>query len=102
MSREAAVLSFFGASYILWDVLHSRQNREKVYHQLLFGMVCFDICTAVAWAFSTAPIPTEVYDAVWVGFTYGAAGNVVTCTAQGFFTQLGLTLVFYNVSLSLY
>jgi len=100
MSRVSAILSFFGSSYILWDVLHSSENRAKVYHQLLFGIACFDMCTAVAWAFSTAPIPKDGY--YYTFSIYGAEGNDATCTAQGFFLQLGVTSVFYNVTLSAY
>ena len=96
-SRAAAILSFIGACYILWDVLSKRKNRVACYHQILVGMACFDIATAVAWSLSTLPIPDDQ------GFYIeGAAGNDATCTAQGFFVQLGLTSVFYNVSLALY
>lgn len=98
MSRVAAFLSLIGASYILWDVLRLPKNRKNVYHQLLLGMACFDVCTAVAWAFGTAPIPTaDFWDEI-----YGVSGSYATCTAQAFFIQLGYSSVFYNVSLSCY
>jgi len=55
LSRVAAILSFLGASFILWDVLSDAKNRSTVYHQLLVAMAIFDIVTAVAWFFSGCP-----------------------------------------------
>ena len=78
-SRVAAILSFCAASYILWDVLSKRKNRIACYHQILVGMACFDIATAVAWSLSTLPIPDDE------GFYIeGASGNASTCTATRF------------------
>jgi hypothetical protein len=99
-SRVAAFLSLFGASYILWDTLRIPKNRHNVYHQLLMGMACFDVCTAVAWAFGTAPLPAG--DEEEWSHIFGARGTTATCTAQAFFIQLGYTSVFYNVSLTCY
>jgi hypothetical protein len=96
MSRVSAFLSMMGACYILYDVGSDKKNRKTVYHQLLFGMASFDIFTALAWGFATAPIPKENF---WI---YGAVGNEATCKTQAFFIQLGLTSVFYNVSLAVY
>ncbi|CAB9516177.1 expressed unknown protein [Seminavis robusta] len=94
MPRISAALSFFGASYILWIVLSNRSNRGFVYFQLLACMAAFDLMTAVSWAFSTLPIDNHNIA--------GAKGTEATCTAQGFFIQLGLTSVFLNVTLALY
>ena len=97
MSRAGAILSFLGASYILWDALSKPENRTTVYHQLLIGMACFDIVTAVAWSLATTPIPQDE------GFYIeGASGDHATCKTQAYFVQLGFTSVFYNVSLALY
>lgn len=96
-SRASAALTFLGASYILYDILTNPQSRRMVYHQLLIGMAIFDIFTAAAWAFATAPIPKEEASHI-----LGAMGTETTCTIQGFFVQLGFTSVFYNVSLAIY
>jgi hypothetical protein len=96
MSRVSAFLSMIGACYILYDVASDKKARKTVYHQLLFGMASFDVVTALAWGFATAPIPKEKF---WV---YGAVGNEGTCKTQAFFIQLGFTSVFYNVSLAVY
>ena len=46
-------------------------------------------------AFTSAPIPTEYY-------YEGAYGNDATCTAQGFFIQVGTVAAYTNVSLAFY
>ena len=67
----------------------------------MFGMSCFDVVNSIAWIFSTAPIP--VYDENGNRNTiYGAMGSNGTCVAQGFFLQLGLTSIFFNISLSIH
>lgn len=97
MSRVAAFLSFAGASYILYDILSAKKKRGNVYYQMLITVATFDIVTAVAWCFSTAPIDKDLADHV-----YGAMGSEATCKAQAFFVQLGFTSVFCNVSLAIY
>jgi hypothetical protein len=96
-SRASVILSFFGASYILYDILSDPKVRKNVYHQLLIGMAILDVITAIAWVFSTAPI-----DANEGHYVEGAIGTRAIGTAQAFFIQLGFTSVFYDVSLGLY
>ena len=45
--------------------------------------------------FTAAPIPTDYY-------YEGAYGNNATCTAQGFFIQVGTVAAYTNVSLAFY
>ncbi|CAB9498701.1 expressed unknown protein [Seminavis robusta] len=97
LSRVAAILSFLGASFILYDTLSDPKARTTTYHQLLVGMAIFDCVTAIAWCFATLPIPKEE-----AGHVEGAMGTEATCTAQAFTIQLGFTSVFYNASLALY
>ncbi|CAB9503324.1 expressed unknown protein [Seminavis robusta] len=96
-SRVAALLSFLGASYILYDTLSDKKARKTTYYQLLVGMATFDIVTAIAWSFATLPIDTDKAEHV-----EGAMGNAATCKTQAFFIQLGFTSVFFNVSLAIY
>ena len=96
VSRVSAFLSFLGGFYILWDVFRSKSS-ISVYHELMVGIACFDLCTAFAWAFATAAIPAD--DGYSIS---GAEGNDATCKAQGYFIQLGFTSVLYNVSLAMY
>ena len=96
LPRIPAFLSMLGASYIFRDVIKSKWT---VYHGLLFAMAIFDFCTAAAWIFTTAPIPTvDEYE----DYVYGIMGNEATCKAQAFFIQLGVTSVFYNAALCSY
>ena len=66
----------------------------KVQHELLLALCIFDILSSTAWAFGSFPIPKEA------GVT-GAHGNEASCTAQGFFVQLGQTGAIYNMALSI-
>ena len=56
VSRASAMLTFLGASFILYDVLRCEANRVTVFHQLLVGMATCDIITAFSWVFASAPI----------------------------------------------
>ena len=47
------------------------------------------------YRFTSAPIPIEYY-------YQGSIGNDATCTAQGFFIQVGTVAAYYNVSLAFY
>ena len=99
LSRISGMLSFLGASYILYDVLSSRKNRRTVYHQLVFGMALFDIVSGVI--FATLPMwKDQVIELAHE--VHGARGTEFTCKLQGFFVQLGFTSVFYNLSLTVY
>ena len=73
MSRLAAIFSFFGATYILNDVLSNPKARKTVYHQLLVGIAIFDMVTAFAWCFATAPI--DATEEGGGGHIEGAIGN---------------------------
>lgn len=64
-----------------------------VQRELLLALSFFDILSSTAWAFASYPLPSE-------SAIYGAHGNSATCTAQGFFVQLGQTGAFYNMTLS--
>lgn len=97
ISRSAAVLSLFGACFILYDVWTIVKWPVSVYHQLVVGMVIADIVTALSWSFATLPIDDSAGYSI-----YGARGSDATCKAQGYFIQLGFTSVFYNTSLALY
>ena len=99
--RFSGFLSLSGSILIIFDVLKDRKKRTAVYNQLVLAMSLFDICSSIAWIFSTAPIPENQYGSP-TGI-YGAIGNEGTCTAQGFFYQLGLVgSVTYNLVLSVY
>eukprot|EP00980_Cylindrotheca_fusiformis_P014971 scaffold4097_cov102-Cylindrotheca_fusiformis.AAC.1 len=109
--RIAGLLSAIGSSLILWDVFvaskkRNRNRRLTMLHQLLCGMSFFDFFSSIANMFSTLPIPVYRYfestSSRMPTAIYGAKGNSATCTAQGFFLQLGYTSAFYNLVLTVY
>ncbi|OEU22915.1 hypothetical protein FRACYDRAFT_205530 [Fragilariopsis cylindrus CCMP1102] len=59
-------------------------------------MSIIDVFVSIAYMFSTIPSPKSSYEVIW------AFGNIQTCTAQGFFIQLGIIPPIYHVCLSIY
>eukprot|EP00980_Cylindrotheca_fusiformis_P007123 scaffold1497_cov122-Cylindrotheca_fusiformis.AAC.1 len=109
--RITGLLSTIGSSLILWDVFvvskkRNRNRRLTMLHQLVCGMSFFDVFSSIGNMFSTLPIPENLYyestPTPRPSGVYGAKGNTATCTAQGFFLQLGYTSAFYNLVLSVY
>ena len=84
-----------GSLAIMYDVIHSKTRRTKVYNRIVFLMSCADIVASTAMAFSTLPIPPDSY-------VYGSSGTTTTCKAQGFFIQFMEMSLFYNLMLSTY
>eukprot|EP00980_Cylindrotheca_fusiformis_P009410 scaffold2058_cov115-Cylindrotheca_fusiformis.AAC.3 len=109
--RMAGLLSAIGSSLILWDVFvvskkRNRNRRLTMLHQLVCGMSIFDVFSSIGNIFSTLPIlDYRYFESASTPFptgVYGAKGNAATCTAQGFFLQLGYTSAFYNLVLTVY
>lgn len=90
-----------GSLYIIYNVLKRKRNEQTTQHHLLLCMSLIDCTSSIAWGLTTLPVPVtdENGDPTYV---YGARGNDATCTAQGFFIQLGLTSPFYNLALAIY
>ena len=92
-------LSIMGSSYIIFDCvrgLRSGKRDRNTYRRLMVGISVVDITMSICFFLSTWPMPRGT------PFTYGARGNTQTCTAQGFFAQIGVSSVMYTVSLSTY
>ena len=81
-----------GSSFIIYDVLRVHTRRSKLLYQLLITLSIFDIVGSIAYAFTSLPTPIRHY-------IYGSNGNDATCTAQGFFIQIGTIACFINSSL---
>ena len=92
-------LSMLGSSYIFQDVVRTHKKRgNSVYHRILTGLSVFDFMASLMNFFSTWPIPRNTYPPV-----YGAIGTVGTCTAAGFFNEVGnVCTPIYNASLCIY
>ncbi|KAL3776736.1 hypothetical protein HJC23_005397 [Cyclotella cryptica] len=95
LPRVAAFLSMVGSLFIIYDTLRTRQKRNKLRSQLLSTLSFFDILGSGAYALTTLPTPESDH-------LFGAQGNEQSCTAQGFFIQVGTIACFLNVSLALY
>ena len=86
-----ASISFLSSLTIVVFIIRSRNN--TVYHRIMFLISIFDICSSIAIALSTLPMPPEtrfVYP--FAGPSYG---SVLACEIQGFFytTGYGMALV---------
>ena len=100
LPRVSGVLSVFGSSLILRDILFTTPHGRiynSMYHQLIAGMSVFDIIGSISWILSTLMLPTDATNDV-----SGARGNDTTCKIQGFMLQLSFTGVLYFVSLTFY
>jgi hypothetical protein len=98
--KVSAFLSFIGSTWIVIQVMFDASKRidqkGNVFSRILFGMSLFEAFESI-WNFgSTWPIPRGTEG------VFGASGTTQTCTAQGFFLQLGLAVPVYNASLSIY
>jgi len=95
MPRVSGIVSFLSSSAIIVDVVRDKKKRKKLYGQLMLIMSVFDLMGSAAYSLTTLPIPKEY-------FIEGSKGSDATCTAQGFFIQMGTIAAFINVSLAVY
>mmetsp|Transcript_25812 Transcript_25812/g.60774 ORF Transcript_25812/g.60774 Transcript_25812/m.60774 type:complete len:622 (+) Transcript_25812:569-2434(+) len=93
VGRICSLLSVFGGVYIFY---WAWRRKHHVYHRLMLALSVYLIFTKPWMVYGPAAIPEGTPD-VW-----GAQGTTATCTAQGFFIQLGLAIPFYYVGLSFY
>ncbi|KAG7342680.1 hypothetical protein IV203_020624 [Nitzschia inconspicua] len=69
------------------------------HHRIILGMSISDCIISCAHFFSSWPIPADADSEFSI---YGNIGNTMTCSAQGFFIQLGIMVPLYNSLLVLY
>jgi len=90
-------LSLMGSSLIIYLILKDwKRTLSGAYHRILFGFSIFDILGSFGMSMSTLPSPAGT-PGIW-----GAIGNSRTCTAQGFFLQTGVAVIYYNALLMLH
>ena len=83
--KVTAMASFLGSMTIVIEILIKRKTRlERIYHRLMLAMSLLDVLSSLAYFMSTWPMPADTEN------VYGAVGNTASCSAQGFFIQLGL------------
>mmetsp|Transcript_35898 Transcript_35898/g.78650 ORF Transcript_35898/g.78650 Transcript_35898/m.78650 type:complete len:776 (+) Transcript_35898:89-2416(+) len=95
LPRVSAILSLIGSTLIIFHVMKDPKRRKKTFSQLMVALSAFDLFGSFAYAFTSLPLPYEDY-------INGSRGNAASCTAQGFFIQLGTTSAYINCSLSIY
>ncbi|OEU10910.1 hypothetical protein FRACYDRAFT_246785 [Fragilariopsis cylindrus CCMP1102] len=93
--RIAGVISVISALCML---IMAWKRRDRLFHRLILGMSIHLLIQGGFLIYGTAAIPRSASDEA-----YGASGNIITCTIQGFFLYTCLTTsVFYYCSLSVY
>ena len=93
--RVMAILSIIGSSVIIFDILHHRQRRAKMFGQLMVLLSSFDLLASIAYSLTSLPTPAEDY-------VYGSRGTYTACQIQGFFIAMGGVACYTNVSLAFY
>lgn len=95
--KFTSVLSVFGSGYIINEVIfRKRRGQSASFYRILLGMSLADLISSATFFFTTWPIPVGSPGVV------GARGNMGTCIAQGFFSQLSIATAVYNACLSVY
>jgi hypothetical protein len=96
LPKFTGALSVIGSTYIFQDVVFHKNPIHRVYHRLVLGLSCADMVASFVIILSTWPIPE-------MQGVYLASGTTQTCTAQGFFNELGnMATPLYNTSLCAY
>ena len=91
-----ALLSLIGSSCIIWNICRKQKYKRDPYHRLLLGACMMDLISSVGWFM--APIaPPEGSSPRALSL-----GDTASCTAQGYFIQVGVGFMVYNACLSIY
>ena len=107
--RISGGLSFVSSCIVIYLIARSQDKLHKIYHRIMFGMCIADMIGSFVVSLTTLPMPRDLslvnsdvaaYIDEWKGTRLG---NWATCTAQGFFSEFGLTAMYaYNGALCIY
>ena len=98
LNRTSASISFIASALLITHILRSHQGLSTTYHRLVFGLSTADIIYASAVDLNRLMVPKEMDYLV-----PGAQGTVATCTAQGFFITVAMSMsTYYNCSICFY
>lgn len=98
LPKFTGALSFMGSTFIFQDVVFHKRPIHRVYHRLVLGLSISDMIASVVNILSTWPTPSAYSPTIYL-----ASGTTRTCTAQGFFNELGnVATPLYNASLCAY
>jgi hypothetical protein len=94
-----APLSIVGSCLTLRAIFYQYKDKRQLttYQRLLLGISTSDLMLSTALAFGPIPMPAGLQD-----HGIPAFGTVSTCTAQGFFMQLGSASFVYSQMLMFY
>jgi len=108
--KITGLFSLVGSIFVIHDILRRRssvgngnsssnlKNGRSIYHRIMLGLSTFDAIASFVNILSTWPTPSDQSDMI-----FGASGSTKTCTAQGFFNELGnITTPLYSVSLCIW
>ncbi len=97
--KVTGMTSFLFSLLLASYILSSKKRRSSVFGRIMVGLSISDLFSSAMMFLSTWPMRTDT----WLQLHWGAAGTTGTCSAQGFFLQLGLcTATFYQATLLLY
>lgn len=92
--------SVIGSFILIVTIICSKRRRSHPYHRLMLGMSCYDIFMSFFMGMAVWAHPAET---CWDPNDCAKSGTVQTCTAFGFFYQLGsIAIPLYNVALATY
>lgn len=96
LNAVSGFVSIVGSFTIIYIILSAGWRRlSHVHCRLLLGMSIIDVLNSAAMSLSFIPAPRTI--SCSLGY-----GTIATCTAQGFFMQLGLAVPGYTAMLSIY
>lgn len=99
--KVTGMISFLFSLLLASYILSSKKRRSSVFGRIMVGLSIADLFSSAMMFLSTWPMPKPEENRFWLPLY--AAGTTETCSAQGFFLQLGLcTATLYQATLLLY
>eukprot|EP00573_Skeletonema_grethae_P007599 CAMPEP_0201710586 /NCGR_PEP_ID=MMETSP0578-20130828/58706_1 /ASSEMBLY_ACC=CAM_ASM_000663 /TAXON_ID=267565 /ORGANISM="Skeletonema grethea, Strain CCMP 1804" /LENGTH=735 /DNA_ID=CAMNT_0048199617 /DNA_START=286 /DNA_END=2493 /DNA_ORIENTATION=+ len=101
--KVTGMISFLSSLLLASYILSSKKRRSSVFGRIMVGLSISDLFSSAMMFLSTWPMPKPKLEENRFWLPLYAAGTTETCSAQGFFLQLGLcTATFYQTTLLLY
>jgi len=99
LTRISASVSTCGSGLIIFIII-SRWKKKRAMNstrdRVLFFMSLLDFLSSISHVLDVTAIPSDSYGII------GAIGNQATCSAQGFFIQMGFGVPLYNCMICFY
>jgi hypothetical protein len=96
IASVSGTLSMSCSTIIVYMMVSDRELKlKKPNNRFLLAMSIIDIIQSMMFAICSMPVPRS-------SGIYGAIGNDLSCSFQGFFIQLGLAVPCYNASLCIW